>query len=92
MVSPTAVEKNGIAWARLHPVGTGPFKFSSFERDVSLKYVRFDDYWGGGPSVKQVRFRFAPEDSTRVAMLKTGEADLITQVPYPIVDEMKNTK
>jgi len=45
MVSPTATKKNGKDWARNHPVGTGPFKFVSYQRDVSLKYEKFDGYW-----------------------------------------------
>jgi peptide/nickel transport system substrate-binding protein len=45
MVSPTAVEKNGVDWARWNPVGTGPFKFVSFSKDQSLKFEKFTGYW-----------------------------------------------
>ena len=41
MASPTAIKTKGIEWARWNPVGTGPFQFVSFERDVSTKYKKF---------------------------------------------------
>ena len=45
MVSKAAFEKNGLEWMRANPVGTGPFKFESFQLDASLKVVRNPDYW-----------------------------------------------
>ncbi len=75
-----------------HPVGTGPYKYVDFKTGQYVELEAFADYWGGAPSVKQVRFVFAPEDSTRVAMLKTGEADMISQVPYPLVLDINKTK
>src|SRR4030042_2986977 len=48
MVSPTAFEKNGADWMRNNPVGTGPFKFVSFERDVAYKAAKNPDYWMKG--------------------------------------------
>ncbi len=75
-----------------HPVGTGPYKITDFKTGEYVDLEAFKDYWGPAPAVKQVRFRFAPEDSTRVAMLKTGEADLITQVPFPMFADINNTK
>ncbi len=45
MVSPTAIKKNGAEWAFTHMVATGPFKLSGFQRGVSMKFTRFDDYW-----------------------------------------------
>jgi peptide/nickel transport system substrate-binding protein len=75
-----------------HPVGTGPYKITDFKTGQYVDLDAFEGYWGPAPAIKQVRFRFAPEDSTRVAMLKTGEADMITQVPYPMYSEINNTK
>jgi ABC-type transport system substrate-binding protein len=50
MISPTAAEKNGVECAYHHPVGTGPFKFKGFQRDVFLEDERFDNYWGASHS------------------------------------------
>ncbi len=40
MASPTAITKNGKDWAIKNPVGTGPFKLVSWERDISVKFKK----------------------------------------------------
>ncbi len=65
-----------------HPVGTGPYKFVAWESGQYIDLKANEDYWGGAPSVKEVRFRIVKEDTTRVATLKAGEADIILDVPW----------
>jgi len=74
-----------------NPVGTGPYKFVAHRAGEYIDVEAYEDYWGGAPSVKEARFVFATEDTTRVAMLKTGEADIILQVPYPLVEDVEGT-
>jgi len=47
-VSPSAFEKKGKEWAMWHPVGTGPFKFVSFDRGSKVTYTRWEGYWQKG--------------------------------------------
>ena len=71
------------------PVGTGPYKFV---QNVPGEYVdieRFEDYWGQKPSVREARFYFVPEDTTRLAKLQAKEVDLIQSVPYPLVKQIE---
>jgi peptide/nickel transport system substrate-binding protein len=71
------------------PIGTGPFKFARGQLDDQIVLERFDDYWGGAPSleptgaacVEEVVFRVVPEASTRVAGLLSGEFHIIQGVP-----------
>ena len=42
IISPTAYKKNGEEWCANHPVGTGPFQFVSWEKDVRTTYKKFD--------------------------------------------------
>jgi peptide/nickel transport system substrate-binding protein len=63
------------------PVGTGPFTFVEWQPGVQIKVQANPDYWGGAPALDEVIFKPAPEASTRVAMLETGEADIIANVP-----------
>ena len=59
MISPTAYELYGEKRLKLHPVGTGPFEFESYEPDVSLKYKKFEDYWQEGlPYLDGVEIRY----------------------------------
>ncbi|MBW1860947.1 MAG: ABC transporter substrate-binding protein [Deltaproteobacteria bacterium] len=74
MVSPTALEKNGKKWAETHPVGTGSFKLKKYERDVSVEYERFDDYWQKGrPYLDGLERLVIKNSMTQIASLKTGE-------------------
>jgi peptide/nickel transport system substrate-binding protein len=63
------------------PVGTGPFTFVEWDQGVQIVVAANPDYWGGAPALDQVTFKPAPEASTRVAMLETGDADIIANVP-----------
>lgn len=59
-----------------NPVGTGPFKFVSWELGGDVVLEAFEDYWGGAPAVKRVIFRTIPEALNRTIGLETGEVDL----------------
>jgi peptide/nickel transport system substrate-binding protein len=72
-----------------HPIGTGPYKFVSYRPGEYLDVAAFDDYWQGPPEIKAARFAFVTEDTTRVAKLRAGEADIATNVPYAQVAELR---
>lgn len=67
-------------WIR-KPIGTGPYKIADFKTGHELDLVRWDGYWGKKAPAKEVSFVEVPELSARVAGLKSGEFDLITEVP-----------
>jgi peptide/nickel transport system substrate-binding protein len=62
------------------PVGTGPYKFDSWNRGSDLKLVANSDYWGGAPKIKEATYRFVAEPGTRLSGLMAGEFDLITNL------------
>lgn len=61
--------------------GTGAYKLSEFVKGDHITLVANKDYWGGAPKIGKVVFRSAPEASARVAMLQSGQADVIVNVP-----------
>jgi peptide/nickel transport system substrate-binding protein len=63
-----------------NPVGTGPYRFVSWQRGQHIDLVRNDDYWGETPQIASVRYRFIEEPGTRLAGLMAGEFDLITNL------------
>ncbi len=63
------------------PVGTGPYRVVEFEDDNILRLEAFDDYWGGTPPIRELRFVVVPEVASRVNGLLSGEYDFITDVP-----------
>jgi peptide/nickel transport system substrate-binding protein len=74
IVSPTAVEENGLEWARWHPIGTGPFKFVEYERDARLVYERNDDYWNEGlPYLDGLEFVVIADETVRSIAFQRGD-------------------
>jgi peptide/nickel transport system substrate-binding protein len=59
-----------------HPIGAGPYKFVSHKPGIEVVLEAYTAYWRKVPNVKRLVFKSVPETTTRVAMLKNGEADL----------------
>jgi len=62
-------------------VGTGPYKFVSYQRGGNMVFTRNDDYWGGKMAIKEVIFKKVTEDAARLAALESGQADFINNIP-----------
>jgi ABC-type transport system substrate-binding protein len=58
-----------------HPIGLGPYKFASHTPGVELGLEAYEGYWRKVPHVKRLIIKGIPEATTRLAMLKKGEAD-----------------
>ena len=68
------------------PIGAGPFRLVEFKRSEQLLFEQFPDYYynpdNGFPEDRRMKFktldmRLVPEESTRVAALIAGEADIV---------------
>ncbi len=62
-------------------IGTGPFRFVSWEPRGDFVVERFPDWWGGQEPWAKVIRREIPNDAARLAALKSGQVDLATYVP-----------
>ncbi|OPY51756.1 MAG: putative ABC transporter periplasmic-binding protein [Methanosaeta sp. PtaU1.Bin112] len=72
------------------PVGTGPFKFESFEKDVKLNVVRNDDYWGDKPKLDGAVLYFVSDPMTRAMQLEGGDVDIALGIPQTEVENLKS--
>lgn len=79
----------GDAGLAKNAVGTGPFKLKEFKQDEKVVLVANSEYWGGKPKLDEVTFKGITEASTRLAALKAGEADLVTDVNIVDVPGLK---
>jgi peptide/nickel transport system substrate-binding protein len=70
------LEQVGDDGFKRHPIGAGPYKFVSQKQGIELVLEAHEGYWRKTPHVKTLIMRSIPDDSTRLAMLKTGEADI----------------
>ena len=80
IVSKVAADKYGDQLYQ-NPIGTGPYKYVSYQRGGNFVFTRNDDYWGGKANIKEVVFRKVTEDAARLAALESGQADFINNVP-----------
>ncbi len=72
------------------PIGSGPYKWHSQMVDSFIKLEAMEKHWRDGvPRYKYMTYLTIPEESTRLAMLRTGEAD-ITSVSRDAVKEAQN--
>ena len=93
MISPAALKKYGKDIG-FNPVGTGPFTFVEWKQTDFVKGKKFEGFWQKGlPKVDAVTWKPVLENSTRAAMLQTGEADFAFPLPYEQAAELeKNAK
>lgn len=89
MVPPMAASKPGFA---KHPIGTGPYTLASYTKGAQYVLKARSDYWGGKPAISEAIFQPISEPTLRVASLKTGEINLVSdllpeqmsQVPHAV--------
>jgi peptide/nickel transport system substrate-binding protein len=85
------VERVGDDGFKRAPIGAGPYRFVSFTPGVELVLEANESYWRKTPSVKRLIFRSVPDDNTRLAMLKRGEADIAYSIRGPLAEELRRT-
>jgi peptide/nickel transport system substrate-binding protein len=85
------VEKVGDDGFKKAPVGAGPYKFGAFRPGIELVLEANERYWRKVPHVKTVIIRSVPDETTRLAMLKRGEADVSYLFRGPLADEVRRS-
>ena len=85
------VERVGDDGFKKAPVGAGPYRFGAFNPGIELTLEAYEAYWRKTPSVKRLVFRSVPDESTRLAMLKRGEADIVYSVRGALAEELRRT-
>jgi peptide/nickel transport system substrate-binding protein len=74
------------------PIGTGPYKVREFRPDNSLVLDSHDEYWGGRPPIKTLRFLEVPEASSRVNGLLSGEYQFIGDVSPDQIPQIERNR
>jgi peptide/nickel transport system substrate-binding protein len=71
------------------PIGTGPFKFVEWLRGERVVAEKNPQYWRGAPKIDRIIWKPVAEDAARLALLESGQADLIANVPPHETDRFK---
>ncbi|HEY3892162.1 MAG TPA: ABC transporter substrate-binding protein [Bradyrhizobium sp.] len=78
---------------RVHPIGTGPFKFVEFKANESIKLTRNPDYWKKGlPHLDGIEFTIIPNRSTAILAFVAGKFDMTfpTEVSIPLLKDVQS--
>lgn len=67
------------------PIGTGPFKFREYKKDVLIRYYRNNNYWRQTGNLDQLVIDIVPDNTKRLAKLLTHECDV---APIPRLAEL----
>jgi peptide/nickel transport system substrate-binding protein len=63
-----------------HPVGTGPFRFESWQSGHALTLVRNPTYWRQPAWLERVVVRFVADATLAAQLFEKGEFDLMTMI------------
>ena len=79
------IETVGAEGFRKKPIGSGPWKFVKSVPGDRIEYEAIDyPHYRGTPHFKRMILLLVPEESTRVAMVSTGEAAIASISPEAI--------
>ncbi|WP_189645106.1 glutathione ABC transporter substrate-binding protein GsiB [Pectobacterium aquaticum] len=82
MISPAALKQYGKEIG-FHPVGTGPYRFVTWNQTDFVKVEKFRGYWKAGlPKLDSITWRPVVDNNTRAALLQTGEAQFAYPIPF----------
>lgn len=94
----TAVVPSGYSAEQIakRPIGTGPFKFTSYSPGSELVLSTFDNYWSSTlkPEIDTISFQIIPQESSLLSAFLANQVDLITlsSIPNLKVLEQRSTK
>src|SRR6185436_14973535 len=78
------IEAVGAQGFREKPIGSGPWKFVRMVPGDRIEYEAVPGHWRGTPQFKKLVLLLVPEQSTRIAMVRTGEASIVAIGPDAI--------
>jgi peptide/nickel transport system substrate-binding protein len=81
ILPPLYYSETGADQVAKAPVGSGPYRLSQWQAGQALVLEAVPDYWQGAPSLPGLVFQIVSQPQERLAALRLGRADLITDLP-----------
>jgi peptide/nickel transport system substrate-binding protein len=81
--------KELASYTNPHPVGSGPFTFSSWVVGQTVQVDRYPHWWGTLPAVPTVIWEQFENSDVMVKSLEQGDIDIITEVPTLLWKSLK---
>ena len=64
-----------------NPIGTGPYKLSSWDEGQAITLVKNENYFAGAAEIDTIIFKIVTDDSAKALQLKEGALDLAQVTP-----------
>ena len=74
------LNKVGITEFNKHPIGSGSWVMTDHVAETSITFTANTATWKDVPAFKTLFIQQVPEEATRLAMFKSGDADIVIQL------------
>ncbi len=71
------------------PVGTGPFRFASWEHGSRIVLARNERYFKGRPALDRIELDIVPNDQTILAQVEAHQIDLVVSPSSALADQYR---
>jgi len=72
-------------------IGTGPFRFISYEKGSKIVLARFDGYWSKKPNISLLTYLILPNPSARISAVLSGSADIAVGISPDDVSKLRSS-
>ncbi|HEY0395886.1 MAG TPA: peptide ABC transporter substrate-binding protein [Candidatus Elarobacter sp.] len=72
------------------PVGSGPYRFVSWQRGNQVKLEANPDYYRGKPAIREVVYKIIPDQNTLATQVQTHELDFAWSLAASSYERVKN--
>ncbi len=63
------------------PVGTGPYRFESWDEGQAITLIKNEDYFKGAANIDKIIFKIVTDDNAKAMQMRSGELDLALLTP-----------
>lgn len=81
--------EDAVEFENVATVGSGPFKMVEYKPNEFVHLAANEDYFGGSPKVNEVILQTFENQDALVQAIKTGQVDMITEMPATAVASLK---
>jgi oligopeptide transport system substrate-binding protein len=81
MEAASAVAHESVGTDGFTPIGTGPYKFMSWQHDIRVSLEAYADYHGGIAEIERVDYEVIPDVGVAYQKFLAGELDLVNEIP-----------
>lgn len=82
---------NKLEYENVDMIGSGPFKMAEYVQNEFVRLAANKDYFATPPKVDEVIFQTFANQDALVQAIKTGQLDMITEMPNTAVASLKTT-